>query len=361
MEDFSLPANLTVLAVEDIQELIEAAREEFHSLNDSDSLEDTTLDRMTLLADAIDSLHDEFVSKVELAVSKRDEISSKVFAAFPGAAAPFKKKGAKADEGMDEGSKAEEDSEPGDAESAEMKKKMKKKMMMADGETIELAKKPVEGSPEEEDAESPEEEASEGDETVKGKKVKKPFPGAAKPFGAAGETVEFADTKADDAIESVRTNISDALSALDASPPDLALARQELHSAQSKIHVMVRVVHPMPEPPPASPEQMAGETETFSDTVTKAEGDENYPASDYAYVPDPQHPSTWKLRLTSSPGGDPDARIVGAAVAALGKGFRGQRVQIPASDLAAVKKKVLAAWHKANPDRSEDQIPSILK
>lgn len=79
MEEFALPENLTDLSVEDIQGLIEAAREEFHQLNDSDSLEDQTLDRMTQLADSIDALHDEFVSKVEMAVSKRDAISSKVF------------------------------------------------------------------------------------------------------------------------------------------------------------------------------------------------------------------------------------------------------------------------------------------
>lgn len=79
MDEFSLPESLTQLSVEDIQDLIEAARTEFHQLNDSDSLEDSTLDRMTELADAIDSLHDEFVSKVELAVSQRDAISNKVF------------------------------------------------------------------------------------------------------------------------------------------------------------------------------------------------------------------------------------------------------------------------------------------
>ena len=45
----------------------------------------------------------------------------------------------------------------------------------------------------------------------------------------------------------------------------------------------------------------------------KTEDGEVFPASDYAYVPDPEKPSTWKLRLTSTPGGKPDSRIVGAA------------------------------------------------
>lgn len=79
MEEFALPEDLTELSSEEIQGLIESARDEFHQLNDSDSLEDSTLDRMTQLADAIDSLHDEFVTKVNFAVSKRDEIATKAF------------------------------------------------------------------------------------------------------------------------------------------------------------------------------------------------------------------------------------------------------------------------------------------
>lgn len=86
-----------------------------------------------------------------------------------------------------------------------------------------------------------------------------------------------------------------------------------------------------------------------------------YPASDWAYVPDPDKPSTWKLRLTESPGGDPDPGIVGAAVAALGKGFRGQRVQIPAEDRPKVIRRVRAAWLKAHPDKSSEDLPSILE
>ncbi len=86
--------------------------------------------------------------------------------------------------------------------------------------------------------------------------------------------------------------------------------------------------------------------------VTKKEGPDSFPASDYAYVPDSEKPSTWKLRLTSTPGGSPDPQIVGAAIAALGKGFRGNKVQIPETDLAAVKSKVKAAWIKANPEKN---------
>lgn len=85
-----------------------------------------------------------------------------------------------------------------------------------------------------------------------------------------------------------------------------------------------------------------------------------YPKSDFAYTPDDK-PSHWRLRLTKTPGGSPDAGIVGAAVAALGKGFRGKKVQIPQAALAAVKAKVKAAWLKANAGKGSDELPDILK
>lgn len=93
----------------------------------------------------------------------------------------------------------------------------------------------------------------------------------------------------------------------------------------------------------------------------KTEGGETFPASDYAYVPDKNKPSTWKLRLTSTPGGDPDPRIVGAAVAALGAGYRGNKVEIPAADKPAVIGRVRAAWHKANPDKDPAELPDVLR
>lgn len=93
----------------------------------------------------------------------------------------------------------------------------------------------------------------------------------------------------------------------------------------------------------------------------KTEAGVEFPASDYAYVPDAESPSTWKLRLTSTPGGEPDTRIVGAAVAALGEGFRGNKVEIPESDLPGVITRVKSAWLKANPEKSNDDLPDVLK
>jgi hypothetical protein len=104
---------------------------------------------------------------------------------------------------------------------------------------------------------------------------------------------------------------------------------------------------------------MINQTEIIKQAPMKMEDGKQFPASDYAYVHDPEKSSTWKLRLTATPWGDPDPRIVGAAVAALGPGFRGQKVQIPSSDLGVVKAKVRTAWKKANPDKEE--LPAILK
>jgi len=92
----------------------------------------------------------------------------------------------------------------------------------------------------------------------------------------------------------------------------------------------------------------------------KTEDGKEFPKSDYAYTPS-DNVSEWKLRLTATPGAAPDARIVGAAVAALGEGFRGNKVEIPAEALKGVKAKVRAAWKAANPDKGSDELPDVLK
>lgn len=90
----------------------------------------------------------------------------------------------------------------------------------------------------------------------------------------------------------------------------------------------------------------------------KTENGIQHPSSHFAYVPDAEKPSTWKLRLYDD-NGDMTPKQVGMAVAALGEGFRGNKVDIPADELSSVKSKVRAAWKKVNPDANE--IPSILK
>jgi hypothetical protein len=98
-----------------------------------------------------------------------------------------------------------------------------------------------------------------------------------------------------------------------------------------------------------------------ADAPTKTEGGKAFPGSDYAYVPDKTKPSGWKLRLTSEPGGAPDPGIVGAAAAALGPGYRGQKVDIPASDRPKVIARVRAAWAKANPDKKPADMPEGIR
>jgi hypothetical protein len=101
--------------------------------------------------------------------------------------------------------------------------------------------------------------------------------------------------------------------------------------------------------------------DNVSDKPMKTEDGEQYPAEAYAYVPDPSEPSTWKLRLWESPEKKETAKQVGMAVAALGEGFRGNKVDIPEVDLPKVKAKVRAAWKKTHPDASDDDLPDVLK
>lgn len=96
--------------------------------------------------------------------------------------------------------------------------------------------------------------------------------------------------------------------------------------------------------------------------ATKREAGEDFPAAAFAYVPDPEKPSTWKLRLWDSLSDKETPRQVGMAIAALGSGgFRGNRVQIPAADMGAVKAKVAAAWKKVHPDTDPSEMPSAVK
>ena len=98
-----------------------------------------------------------------------------------------------------------------------------------------------------------------------------------------------------------------------------------------------------------------------ADGVTKTEDGLAFPAGAYAYVPDPEKPSAWKLRLWETPEKKETPKQVGAAIAALSPGgFRGQRVQIPAKELEAVKVKVRAAWKKVNPDKDPSEMPKHM-
>lgn len=94
---------------------------------------------------------------------------------------------------------------------------------------------------------------------------------------------------------------------------------------------------------------------------TKREAGQDFPAAAFAYVPDPSMPSTWKLRLWESLEAKETAAQVGRAVAAVGKGFRGNKVQIPSEDMPAVKRKIMNAWKKTNSGYKPEDVPEVLK
>lgn len=91
-------------------------------------------------------------------------------------------------------------------------------------------------------------------------------------------------------------------------------------------------------------------TGTHNMSKTQKRGPEHLSKEHFAYTPDPNEPSTWKLRID-------DAHHVGGALAAIGKGFRGEKVSIPKEDMPEVKKKILAAWTRFHKGQ---EVPKIL-
>lgn len=89
--------------------------------------------------------------------------------------------------------------------------------------------------------------------------------------------------------------------------------------------------------------------------ATKTENGEEYPPEAYLYVPDPDKPSTWKLRVWESPSLKVTRRQLGMAAAALGKGFRGNRVDLPPDERKAMARKLVSLYRRIGvPD---DEIP----
>ena len=81
--------------------------------------------------------------------------------------------------------------------------------------------------------------------------------------------------------------------------------------------------------------------------TTKMEHGVEYNASDYAYVPDAEKPSTWKLRLADGETGNITIAQLGRAAAALSSGgFRGNKVKIPANAIEDVKARIRNEYRK---------------
>lgn len=103
---------------------------------------------------------------------------------------------------------------------------------------------------------------------------------------------------------------------------------------------------------------------------TKTEDGKAYTADAFAFVPDRSKPSTWKLRLFSSPedakAGRPSVRHTAAAAMALSSsGFRGNRVKLPSGARESVRRRVARAWIKARTQQgdtvSAKDLPNSLR
>ncbi len=104
----------------------------------------------------------------------------------------------------------------------------------------------------------------------------------------------------------------------------------------------------------------ATHTTTHTKQNCKTEGGVCYPAKDYAFVPDSDKPSTWKLRLSQSRPGNITKSQLGAAAAAFSPGgFRGSKVKIPAGDVSRVKARIRREYRKLGV--STEDIPDSIK
>lgn len=109
--------------------------------------------------------------------------------------------------------------------------------------------------------------------------------------------------------------------------------------------------------------------------ATKTEDGVEYPASAYLYVPDPDKPSTWKLRYKEYVDGRLQvtrAQLGRAATALSPGGFRGNRVELPEEDRKKVERKLLALYREhgwepprhleeSKQDTEEDSLRDITR
>jgi len=92
-------------------------------------------------------------------------------------------------------------------------------------------------------------------------------------------------------------------------------------------------------------------------TNVKTEDGQEFGPGAYLYVPDKESPSTWKLRIEETPGEVTVAQL-GRAAAALTKGFRGQKVEMPDEDKTAAGKALIGKYRAE--DVSDEDIPEDL-
>lgn len=94
-------------------------------------------------------------------------------------------------------------------------------------------------------------------------------------------------------------------------------------------------------------------------TAIKRESGLDFPPRDYAYVPDPMRPATWRLRLTETPGVVSVAQLQRAAASLSPAGFRGNRLEIPPAAATSVKRRLLAEFRRLKV--ADHAIPASVK
>jgi len=100
--------------------------------------------------------------------------------------------------------------------------------------------------------------------------------------------------------------------------------------------------------------------ETTDKQVTKTEEGIEFKASDYAVVPDPEKPSTWKLRLAEKRSGDFTVAQVARAITAMQpSGFRGQRVQLTGDQKKQAVSRITSAINKTS--GTDDQKENLRR
>lgn len=115
---------------------------------------------------------------------------------------------------------------------------------------------------------------------------------------------------------------------------------------------------------PANPKAKVVLFKRGAEKPIKTEDGNEYTAEDYLYVPDPEKPSTWKLRIAEYVDGRKQvtARQVGRAIAALSPGgFRGNRVELPDEAVSQVKAKLRRLWRQFHQDADESEMPEHIR
>lgn len=92
--------------------------------------------------------------------------------------------------------------------------------------------------------------------------------------------------------------------------------------------------------------------------MTKTDNGMEFPPEAYLVVPDPDKPSTWKLRIWETPESKVTVAQLGRAAAALGPGFRGNRVELPEEERRRAARELIRLYRKMDVDDAD--IPEYL-